>query len=90
MAEKPCCAAAAARKIKQLNVNGIPVGLYQLDEVMDEVGSKGLPSEEEIGNALIKKIMVYNYVPPKMVQAYRTALLVEFSERMKQKIMALN
>jgi len=90
MAEKPCCAAAAARKIKQLNVSGTPIGLYQLDEVMDEVRSKGLPSEGEIGDALLKKIMIYNYVPTKMAQAYRDALLAEFFERLKQNIVALN
>ncbi|MCK7582422.1 MAG: hypothetical protein MZV65_47100 [Chromatiales bacterium] len=55
------------------------VGLYQLDEVLDEVCSKGLPSEGEIGDALLKKIMIYNYVPAKMVHAYRAALLAEFS-----------
>ena len=57
MGEKPCCGAAAARKIKQLNIEGIPVGLSQLDEVMDEVGSKNLSTEAEIGDLLLKKIM---------------------------------
>lgn len=82
MAEKPCCAEATARKIKRLNVNGIPVGLYQLDEVMGEVRSMGLPGEKEIGDTLLKKIMIYNYVPLKMAQAYREALLDDFHERL--------
>lgn len=90
MTEKPCCAEAAARRIKQLNVNGKPVGLYQLDEVMDEVRSMGLPGEKEIGDALLKKIMIYNYVPPKMAQAYRAALMSDFHERLKNSLMALN
>jgi hypothetical protein len=78
LTEKPCCAAVAARKIKQIKVNGIPVGLSQLDEVFAEVESMGLANEEEVGKKLLKRIMVFNYVPPGVAPAYKAALLKEY------------
>lgn len=86
MAEKPCCAAAAARKIRQIDVNGIPVGLYQLDEVLAEVLTCGLTDEQQIGDKLLKRIMIFNYVPPAMVQKYRDALLEEYKKYLLQSI----
>ncbi len=36
----PCCAADALRRIKQLNINGIPTGLCMLDECIAEVNNR--------------------------------------------------
>lgn len=83
MAEKPCCAAAAARKIRQVEINGIQVGISQLDEVLAEVDSLGLSDMEEVGNKLLKRIMVFNYVPPKLASSYRIALLKEYEKKMQ-------
>lgn len=80
MADKPCCAAGAARKIKQIVVDGMPIGLYQLDETMAAIASLGLTNEEEVGHKLLKQIMIYNYVPSKMIPSYSVALLEEYKK----------
>jgi len=84
LGKKPCCAAAEARKIQQLVINNVPVGLYQLDEIMDEVKVIDGLSDDEIGDILLKRISIYNFVPPKVAQAYREALLAEYGRRCGQ------
>jgi len=81
MGDKPCCAEAAARKIKQLMVNGCTIGFSQLDEVMDEVKAMGLQSDAEIGEALLKKVKIFNYVPSSASLEYKKALLEEYHRR---------
>ena len=81
MAQKPCCATAAAREIKQLMVNGTSIGLAHLDEVMDEVKKLDLQSDAEIGEALLKKVKVFNYVPSSAGPDYIRALLEEYHRR---------
>lgn len=81
MVEKPCCAASAVRRTKRIEINGMQIGLYQLEEVMAEVRSLRLEDEDAIGDALLKRIMVFNYVPPKAAPEYRKALVREFMER---------
>jgi len=81
MEEKPCCPEAAARKIKHLMIDGSPIGLSQLGEVMDEIKKMGLQSETEIGDALLKRIRIFNYVPSSASPGYRKALLEEYHRR---------
>jgi hypothetical protein len=83
MEDKPCCAEAAARKIKHLMVGGSPVGVSRLDEVMSEINTMGLESDAEIGEALLKKIRVFNYVPLNASSEYSKALLEEYHRRVK-------
>ena len=83
MEDIPCCAEAAARKIKHLMVGGSPVGLSRLDEVMGEINTMGLKSDAEIGEALLKKIKVFNYVPLSASSEYTKALLEEYHRRVK-------
>jgi hypothetical protein len=85
MKEKiPCCAADALRRIRQINVNGIPTGITMLDESIDEVKELGLTDEREAREVLMKKITVYNYVPPGVQEAYTEAIMREFHAAMKK------
>ncbi len=79
--EKPCCPEAAARMTKHLTIGGTPVGLTKLDEVMSEVEKMGLPVDSEIGEALLKKIKIFNYVPSSACSQYKRALLEEYHRR---------
>ena len=81
MEDKPCCAEAAARKTKHLMIDGSPIGLFQLDEVMDEIKKMGLHGETEIGDALLKRIKIFNYVPLSASTEYWKALLAEYYRR---------
>jgi len=83
MEDKPCCAEAAARNIKHLMVGGSPVGVSKLDEVMSEINMMGLESDAEIGEALLKKVKVFNYVPLNASSEYMKALLEEYHRRTK-------
>lgn len=73
--EKPCCAAEALRRVRQVTVNGHPVGLSMLEECIAQVQSEGLSGENEICSALMKRVKVYNYVPPAAEAAYAVAVM---------------
>ena len=79
--EKPCCPESAARMVKKVNVGGLPVGIAQLDEIIEEVKNLGLKDSEEIGKQLLKRVKVYNYVPPGTEGEYIDALLREYEKR---------
>jgi hypothetical protein len=75
---KPCCAAEALRRIRQIPVNGIPTGICMLDECIAEVKMQDLKSETEIRAALIKRIKVYNYIPPTVEGEYSRVVFEEY------------
>ena len=59
----PCCQADAVRRIRMVPVNGIPTGITMLDEIIAEVKKMDPLSEQQIRDALLKKVKVYNYIP---------------------------
>jgi len=63
---KPCCAAEALRRIRQIPVNGIMTGITMLDESM-------------------KKIRIYNYIPPGVAGEYTRAIMEEYRRAGKEK-----
>ena len=71
---KPCCAADALRRIRQIPVNGIPTGITLLDECLADVKMQDLKSEPEIRAALINQVKVFNYIPPNVEDNYAWAL----------------
>ncbi|MFA5311874.1 MAG: hypothetical protein WC375_00990 [Methanomassiliicoccales archaeon] len=83
MEEKPCCAAAAARKIKHVHISDSEVGLVSLDEIMNEVKELELNEGSDIGKALLKRVKIYNYVPSSTQQEYEIGLLNEYYRRFK-------
>jgi hypothetical protein len=78
MAEKSCCAADALRRIRQVNVNGIPTGITMLDESISTVRELGFTKEHEVREALIKQIKIYNYIPTGVQEAYTEAIMREY------------
>ncbi len=76
--DKPCCAAEALRRIRQIPVNGIMTGITMLDESIEDVKACHLIDDREIREALMKKIRVYNYVPPGAAEAYERAVMEEY------------
>lgn len=46
---KPCCAAEALRRIRQIPINGVPTGICIFDECIAEVKTQDLKNEPEIG-----------------------------------------
>jgi len=78
--DKPCCAADALRRIRQVKINGIMTGIAMLDESIAEVRAQDLRSEPEILAALMKKIKIYNYVPKGVEADYARALMEEYKK----------
>jgi len=78
---KPCCAADALRRIRQIPVNGIPTGITQLDECLADVKMQDLKRDPEIRTELLERVKVYNYIPPNVEDNYARALLEEYKNR---------
>jgi len=74
----PCCAADALRRIRQIPINGIPTGICMLEECIAAVKEQNLKNEREIQAALLKRVKVYNYIPPNVEGEYARALFEEF------------
>ncbi|RXE55712.1 hypothetical protein ABH15_05595 [Methanoculleus taiwanensis] len=82
--EKPCCAAEALRRIRRIEVGEVVVGLAMLDDILADVIDLGLSGETAIGDALIKQVKIYNYIPKEAEPLYRTALLREYRNEVKK------
>jgi hypothetical protein len=78
VAEKPCCAAEAFRRVRQVEVGGVVIGITMLDDILREVREMNLSTEKSTGDELLKRVKVYNYVPPRSEGQYRTALVREY------------
>jgi len=78
--DKPCCAADALRRIRQLKINGLMTGLTMLDESIADVMSHELGSDQEIRAALMKKIRIYNYIPKSVEEEYARVLMEEYKK----------
>lgn len=74
----PCCAADALRRIRQIPVSGSMTGIVMLDECIADVKKQDPGNDSEIGRMLMKKIRVYNYVPPGAEGAYARAIMEEY------------
>jgi len=84
MRDKPCCAAEAMRRIHQLNVGGVVIGLSMLDEVFDKIQKMDLSDRKSISNELIREVKIYNYVPRSAEEAYASALLEEYTDEVNK------
>ena len=76
--DTPCCAADAMRRVKPVEVNGATIGLAMLDLVFAEVHDLGLNDETAVRAELLKRVKVYNYVPPPALEAYAGAVYREY------------
>lgn len=81
--KKPCCAAEAMRRIRQIDVGGINVGLAMLDDTIHEVAELNLTKDDEIADELMKRLRIYNYIPNAAEQQYRSATLREYTHEVK-------
>jgi len=74
----PPCAADALWKVRQVIINGHPIGIMKLDECIAVVMALELPDDEEIQDALLKAVRAYNYIPPPVEAEYARVLLEEY------------
>lgn len=76
--DKPCCAAEAMRRIKQVDVGGIVVGLAMPEDICYDVRDMNISGREKIADELMRQIMIYNYIPKPAYDKYRDAVLMEY------------
>ena len=76
----PCCAADAMRRVKPVDVNGATVGPRLLDLVFCRGAALGLTDESAVRAELLKRVKVYNYVPPPAAEAYAGAVHREYAK----------
>jgi hypothetical protein len=81
----PCCAADALRRIRQVKINGIMTGITMLDESIAAVREQGPGSDSAVRDALMKKIRIYNYIPPAVEGEYTRAIMEEYNKRVQKK-----
>ena len=82
--EKPCCAAEAMRRIRRIEVGDVVVGLAMLDDILADVIENNLSGETAIGDALIRQVKIYNYIPKDAEPLYRAAILREYRSEVKK------
>ena len=80
----PCCAADAARRVTRIHVGPNLIGIVGFDRIMREVRELGPEDEEAARAELLKRVKIYNYVPPKAEEGYADALLREYKNRFKE------
>jgi hypothetical protein len=78
---KPCCPSAAARMVKKINIDGDLVGIVMLDSIIADVSKLDIDDEKEIKEELLRKVKIYNYVPPREEDEYKDALFSEYKKR---------
>ncbi len=76
--EKPCCAAAAARAVRKLDVGGSQVGFSELDAILEDAHRRLPAPDGELRAALLERARIYNSIPPQAEEEYAEALLREF------------
>mgnify|MGYP001176947198 CR=1 FL=1 len=82
---RPCCAADALRRIRQIPIKGIPTGICMLDECIAEIKTQSLTSEQEIRSALLKRVNVFNYIPLGIEDEYARVLFEEYKKSLSKK-----
>lgn len=75
----PCCAADAMRRVTLVDVGETTIGLAMLDLVFAEVQRLGLADDAAVRTELIRRVKVYNYVPPPAAEAYAAAVHREYA-----------
>jgi len=86
-AEKPCCAAAAARMIKKLALpDDSQVGIANLEEILREVAALKLVDDDAIKKELLKRVKIHNYVSPSADNEYSGALLKEYKRPVRRQV----
>jgi hypothetical protein len=72
------CAADALWKVRQVVINGHPIGIAKLDACIAEVIAQEPASDDEIQVALVKAVKAYNYIPAPVEAEYARVLLQEY------------
>ncbi len=80
--KKPRPDAAPAMSIKKMTLlDGSRVGIMNLENILKEVAELKLTDAQAIRAELLKRVKVYNYVPPGAENEYSAALYQEYQRK---------
>jgi hypothetical protein len=77
----PSCAADAVRNIRRIDVAGREVGIANLDGIIEEVIALSLEDERMVRAELVRRVRIFNYIPPKIEPDYADALGREYKKK---------
>lgn len=64
--------------VRLIEINGSPVGVIGLDEILAEVRNLGIADEDSLKEELLARVKKRNYVSPGYEPHYREALWREY------------
>jgi hypothetical protein len=73
-----CCGGQDAQ-VKQIKVDGVPVGLAGLDTIFEQLYVLGKRPEGAVADEPLAMVEARNYVPRSAEEEYKQALLGEFA-----------
>lgn len=74
---EPCVCSSDKVTVRKIKIGGSNIGIAQLDQIINEVYELDL-GEEEAADQLLKRVKVFNYVPPNAEEEYRRSLIKEY------------
>lgn len=77
---KGCCDPGSP-KPKMLVVEGGTVGVFGLEEILEDVFRLGLTKKEDLAETLLLRFTLKNYVPSSAKEQYAKALVAEYKKR---------
>lgn len=80
----PCCAAEAMRRVRRIDVGGVAVGLSMLDCIFADVQEMALSNDHAVCEELMKRVRIYNYIPPSAADLYVDAVSALYEKEMRE------
>jgi hypothetical protein len=80
----PCCQLDAARRVRQVQIDGTMVGIAQLNEIFKLIYSKKMDNKNDIQYELLRQVKIYNYVPSSAERMYQEAIYTAYLEYEKE------
>jgi len=73
------CCGGQDTQVKQVNIEGVPVGLVGLDTIFEQLYLLGKPPDGAVSEELLAMVEARNYVPRAAEEKYKQALLREYA-----------
>ncbi len=79
------CSCKGTGRIKQIDVDGMKVGIIGLDEVFSEYYRLGKKPDDLSGDELVQDLRKRNYIAKGSEEAYKKAFLTEYRKYYEKK-----
>lgn len=73
------CSCGLRTPVKQIRIGNGIVGLVGLDEILQQLHLLDRPPDAKTADELLAMVKERNYVPPRLIEDYKAALLREYT-----------